>query len=63
MSIIDLKFVQDFIRLGMDGVHKGWHERNGGNLTYRMKEEDIVSAMPFFSFDRKWSLLEHSCQD
>ena len=40
--------VEGFIRLCADGWEQGWHERNGGNLTYRMKKEDVDAARPFF---------------
>lgn len=57
MTIINIKFVQDFIRLGMDGFYKGWHERNGGNLTYRMRDEDVLLVKPFLIFDHKWESI------
>ena len=44
MNIVDLEFVKGFIRMCNDGFNQGWHERNGGNLTYRIKEEEIVQA-------------------
>ena len=34
--------------MGSDGVGLGWHERNGGNLTYRMTEEEVAQCRPFF---------------
>lgn len=37
MKILDAKFVQDFIKMANDGFLQGWHERNGGNLSYRLK--------------------------
>ena len=43
MKVLDAEFVQGYIRMANDGWEQGWHERNGGNLTYRMKpEEDVV---------------------
>lgn len=47
-SIEDIKVIQDYIRMCSDGVALGWHERNGGNLTYRMREEEVVQCRPFF---------------
>ena len=44
-----LGFVQKFARLCNDGWLQGWHERNGGNLTYRMRDEDVKAVSPFFS--------------
>lgn len=41
MKIIDTEFVQGFIRMGSDGWEQGWHERNGGNLSYRLKPEEV----------------------
>ena len=40
MKILDAKFVQDFIKMANDGFLQGWHERNGGNLSYRLKPEE-----------------------
>lgn len=37
MSILELPFMQGYIRMATDGVNMGWHERNGGNLTRRQK--------------------------
>ena len=42
MSVLDQDFVQDFIRMCADGYHQGWHERNGGNLSYRILPEEIA---------------------
>ena len=33
----------------------GWHERNGGNLTYRMTGEDVAACRPYFDAEpREW---------
>ena len=37
-TIYDVANVKGFIRMCNDGWLQGWHERNGGNLTYRMTE-------------------------
>ena len=41
MKVTDLSCVQGFIRTCTDGWLQGWHERNGGNMTYRMKDEEV----------------------
>mgnify|MGYP000778951896 CR=1 FL=1 len=46
MGILDIEIVKGFMRMCNDGWLQGWHERNGGNLTYRMKEEKWHSAVP-----------------
>ena len=47
-------FMKRFIRLCTDGWLQGWHERNGGNLTYRMTDEEVESCKPFFDFNGEW---------
>ena len=54
MSILDGKFVQGFIRMCNDGWEQGWHERNGGNLSYRMKPEEVEEVKEFLSVDGEW---------
>ena len=44
MSILDLDIIKGYIRMCTDGWNQGWHERNGGNLTYRMKDESRSAA-------------------
>lgn len=41
MKILDAEFMKGFIRMADDGFRQGWHERNGGNLSYRIKPEEI----------------------
>ncbi len=41
MKVLDAEFVQGFMRMADDGWQQGWHERNGGNLSYRMKPEEV----------------------
>lgn len=31
-----------------DGWEQGWHERNGGNLSYRVKSEEVESVKENF---------------
>ena len=54
-TIYDVANVKGFIRMCNDGWLQGWHERNGGNLTYRMTEEDVAACRPFFDeTPREW---------
>lgn len=41
MDVLNADFVKDFIRMAKDGWEQGWHERNGGNLSYRIKCEEV----------------------
>ena len=55
MGILDIEIVKGFMRMCNDGWLQGWHERNGGNLTYRMKEEEVAQCRSFFDPQpREW---------
>lgn len=54
MNILDLEFVKGFIRMCNDGFNQGWHERNGGNLTYRIKEEDLNNVRELLNTTGEW---------
>lgn len=41
-------FIKGFVRLCSDGWLQGWHERNGGNATYRLDPEEVESCRSFF---------------
>ena len=41
MAITDSEVIQNYIRMCGDGWDQGWHERNDGNLTYRMRPEEV----------------------
>ncbi len=54
MGILDIKVIKDYIRMCNDGWEQGWHERNGGNLTYRMKPEEVAECKPYFNYEKPW---------
>jgi rhamnulose-1-phosphate aldolase len=54
MKVLEAEFVQGFIRMANDGWEQGWHERNGGNLTYRIKPEEIEAAADDLNKDGQW---------
>lgn len=54
MKVLEAKFVQGFIRMCNDGWEQGWHERNGGNLTYRMKKEEAEFVKEELRTDGIW---------
>lgn len=53
-SITDVKFVKGYIRMCNDGWEQGWHERNGGNLTYRIKPEEVEEVKEFLNDNGEW---------
>ena len=56
MKFLDAKFVKGFIRMANDGWEQGWHERNGGNLSYRVKLEEVEEVKENFEA-REWNPL------
>lgn len=43
-----LGFVRGFGRMCQDGWEFGYHERNGGNASYRLTDADVNAALSFF---------------
>jgi rhamnulose-1-phosphate aldolase len=48
-NIINSWFVQGMIKTTSDMWLKGWDERNGGNISLRLSEDDIMPFLPSFS--------------
>ena len=63
MSILDVEIIKSYIRMCNDGWLQGWHERNGGNLTYRMTDNEVAECTPFFSYDKPWTDLGVSAEN
>ena len=57
MKVLEAGFVQGFIRMCNDGWEQGWHERNGGNLTYRIKKEEVEEVKEELNFDGEWKAI------
>ncbi|MCR4619011.1 MAG: rhamnulose-1-phosphate aldolase [Lachnospiraceae bacterium] len=53
MKVLESEIVKAYIRMADDGWQQGWHERNGGNLTYRMKNEEVEELKENFT-PGKW---------
>lgn len=54
MKVLDTAFAKGFIRVCDDGFNQNWHERNGGNLSYRIKPEEVESVKEELSYDGEW---------
>ena len=54
MDIKDSTFMEGFKRLTADAFKKRWHERNGGNLTYSVKPEEIESVKDSLHEVKEW---------
>ncbi len=49
--MINSNVIKGFSRLCNDGWLQGWHERNGGNVSYRMQKNEVLECIG--DFDRK----------
>lgn len=49
MNRVEVEFMKGFIRMAEDGFWLGWHERNGGNLSYRIKPDQVQLVRSFFT--------------
>lgn len=58
MQITDTKFMKDFIRITHDAWLKGWHERNGGNMSYRLKKNEIKLVKDLIDENRDFHPVE-----
>lgn len=54
MKVLEAPFMQGFMRMADDGWQQGWHERNGGNLSYRIKAEEAESIREELKEDGEW---------
>ena len=54
MRFLDAKFVNGFIHMGDDGWKQGWHERNGGNLSYRIRAHEVEAIRERFDAAAPW---------
>lgn len=43
--------------MAKDGFDQGWHERNGGNLTYRLKIEEVEMIKPSLEHASQFQLI------
>ena len=63
MRVLDSEFAKGFCRMCVDGFYQGWHERNGGNLSYRIKDEEIASVKEELDASGEWKEIGTSVPD
>lgn len=54
MKVLNAPFVKDYIRMCEAAFAQGWHERNGGNFTYRIADKEVAAIIDELTFDGKW---------
>lgn len=53
-NVLELKSVKQFVDTCNRSWLKGWNERNGGNMSYRMKDEEVSQIKHLLSDDGEW---------
>lgn len=48
LAVEQQPFAKDFVRMCSDAFGMGWHEANGGNLSYLLTEEEVNACRPYF---------------
>ena len=54
MNILETPALRAFIACAHNGWERGWHERNGGNLSYRMTEDEAALCCAQFDESGAW---------
>lgn len=53
-KVTDLKVIKEFADICHQSWLKGWNERNGGNMSYRMKPDEVEKIREFFFYGAPW---------
>lgn len=53
-SVLKLKAVEQFVDTCHQSWLKGWNERNGGNMSYRMRDDEVKELLPLLSSECEW---------
>lgn len=60
---MDTKLKREFTKVCSDGYTLGWHERNGGNLSYRMKDAEVEEVKDLLNESAEWREIGTSVPD
>lgn len=53
-GILENHVIDGFVRMCNDGWEQGWHERNGGNLSYRMRPGEVEAVRHYLKEAGEW---------
>lgn len=56
MNVLNSEFAKGFAELANEGWLHNFHERNGGNLSYRIKKEEVESVRECFE-NKEWKSI------
>lgn len=54
MNILDCRAMRSFIKTADMGWQMGWHEINGGNMSYRLTDSEAEEIKGNFNYDGEW---------
>lgn len=54
MNVMEQPFFKEFCKMCQMGFDQGWHERNGGNLSYRLKDEEADAIRNDLDDPKDW---------
>lgn len=54
-KVLQAKFFNEFVDMVDLCCKLGWNERNGGNMSYRIKSEDVEMISSEFLYDKSWN--------
>lgn len=54
-NVLETDFLKGFTDVCDICYRNGWNERNGGNMSYRLKPEEVDEVRDCLSFDKPWS--------
>ena len=60
MGVLEADCTRHIVRMCGDGFRLGWHESNGGNISYRMTEHDIAACEEDFVSGGSWHELDEA---
>ena len=60
---MNTELVKAFTKICTDGYDQGWHERNGGNLSYRLTDAEVEEIKEQLNENAKWLEIGTSVPD
>lgn len=54
MKVLESKFANEFLNMAERCFSMGWHERNGGNMSYRIRPEEVAEVRGDFTDKNPW---------
>jgi rhamnulose-1-phosphate aldolase len=53
----ELNFMKEFMKITNDAWLKGWHERNGGNITYRLTKSETLEIKEYINEEAEYKSI------